>query len=177
MSLYADKVGAVGWGGARGGGVLRLTVSLYADKVGAGGGMGGMAYWGSPWCCMLTRWRPGGGEGVGLKSDTHPCVACKIFCCCYCTLLLLLMAPLLHTVRGSITTAPSTGLSSASASHPSVLRHSLPDLPATACQEPWSAWAKHLASFGCQANVVAGSPYYKMLIGRLCGYTEENVDT
>ncbi len=34
-------------------------------------------------------------------------------------------------------------------------------------REPWSAWGPHLASFGCQANAVAGSAYYKVLIGEL----------
>mmetsp|Transcript_14022 Transcript_14022/g.30350 ORF Transcript_14022/g.30350 Transcript_14022/m.30350 type:complete len:369 (-) Transcript_14022:363-1469(-) len=42
-------------------------------------------------------------------------------------------------------------------------------------KEPWSKWAQHLASFGCQANTVAGSPYYKLLIGRMLGYSEDNV--
>lgn len=42
-------------------------------------------------------------------------------------------------------------------------------------REPFASWARHLASFGCQANVVAGSAYYKLLIGQLLGYKLENV--
>eukprot|EP00878_Enallax_costatus_P009352 GHUV01009774.1.p1 GENE.GHUV01009774.1~~GHUV01009774.1.p1 ORF type:complete len:377 (+),score=87.89 GHUV01009774.1:500-1630(+) len=42
-------------------------------------------------------------------------------------------------------------------------------------REPFASWALHLASFGCQANVVAGSSYYKLLIGQLLGYKLENV--
>lgn len=42
-------------------------------------------------------------------------------------------------------------------------------------REPFASWARHLASFGCQANAVAGSAYYKLLIGQLLGYKQENV--
>jgi hypothetical protein len=42
-------------------------------------------------------------------------------------------------------------------------------------REPFASWATHLASFGCQANAVAGSAYYKLLIGQLLGYKLENV--
>jgi hypothetical protein len=42
-------------------------------------------------------------------------------------------------------------------------------------REPFASWARHLASFGCQANAVAGSAYYKLLIGLLLGYKPENV--
>ncbi|KAL6762156.1 hypothetical protein V8C86DRAFT_2521612 [Haematococcus lacustris] len=42
-------------------------------------------------------------------------------------------------------------------------------------KEPWARWAPHLASFGFQANIVAGSPYFKLLTGRILGYKEENV--
>jgi hypothetical protein len=42
-------------------------------------------------------------------------------------------------------------------------------------REPFASWASHLASFGCQANLVAGSAYYKLLIGQLLGYKLENV--
>lgn len=42
-------------------------------------------------------------------------------------------------------------------------------------REPFASWAAHLAGFGCQANVAAGSSYYKLLIGRLLGYKTENV--
>eukprot|EP00882_Tetradesmus_deserticola_P023574 GHRQ01025667.1.p1 GENE.GHRQ01025667.1~~GHRQ01025667.1.p1 ORF type:complete len:187 (+),score=47.30 GHRQ01025667.1:244-804(+) len=42
-------------------------------------------------------------------------------------------------------------------------------------REPFASWAAHLASFGCQANTVAGSAYYKLLIGLLLGYQLENV--
>jgi hypothetical protein len=42
-------------------------------------------------------------------------------------------------------------------------------------REPFASWARHLASFGCQANTVAGSAYYKLLIGQMLGYKQENV--
>lgn len=42
-------------------------------------------------------------------------------------------------------------------------------------REPYASWAEHLCSFGCQANIVAGSAYYKLLIGQLLGYKLENV--
>ncbi|KAI8468784.1 MAG: hypothetical protein J3K34DRAFT_426216 [Monoraphidium minutum] len=42
-------------------------------------------------------------------------------------------------------------------------------------QEPFRAWAAHLAGFGAQAGVVAESPYYKLLIGRALGYSEDNI--
>lgn len=29
-------------------------------------------------------------------------------------------------------------------------------------KDPWQAWAKHLASFGAQAALVAGSPFYQV---------------
>lgn len=41
--------------------------------------------------------------------------------------------------------------------------------------EPWRSWAAHLVSFGAQAALVAGTPYYKLLVGRMLGYKEENV--
>ena len=37
-------------------------------------------------------------------------------------------------------------------------------------REPWNKWGPHLASFGFQANAVAGSPYYRLLCGLLLGY-------
>ncbi|GLI69440.1 hypothetical protein VaNZ11_014052, partial [Volvox africanus] len=40
---------------------------------------------------------------------------------------------------------------------------------------PWNVWGPHLASFGCQANTVAGSAYYKVLIGKILGYNDENI--
>ncbi|GIL74705.1 hypothetical protein Vretimale_2339 [Volvox reticuliferus] len=42
-------------------------------------------------------------------------------------------------------------------------------------KEPWNVWGPHLASFGCQANAVAGSAYYKVLIGKILGYSDENI--
>ena len=45
----------------------------------------------------------------------------------------------------------------------------------TAKAEPWRSWGAHLASFGAQAALVADSPYYKLLIGRVLGYNEDNV--
>jgi hypothetical protein len=41
--------------------------------------------------------------------------------------------------------------------------------------EPWRAWGAHLAGFGAQAALVADSPYYKLLIGRMLGYREEHI--
>jgi len=32
-------------------------------------------------------------------------------------------------------------------------------------QQPWQAWAKHLAGLGVQSSIVADSPFYKLLIG------------
>lgn len=42
-------------------------------------------------------------------------------------------------------------------------------------KQPFRAWAQHLASFGAQAALVADSPYYKLLIGRMMGYSEQNI--
>ncbi|KAI8463943.1 MAG: hypothetical protein J3K34DRAFT_442202 [Monoraphidium minutum] len=41
---------------------------------------------------------------------------------------------------------------------------------------PFAARAAHLCSFGCQANMVAGSSYYKLLIGLLLGYRRDRVE-
>jgi len=40
---------------------------------------------------------------------------------------------------------------------------------------PWLPWAENMASFGAQAALVAGSPFYQMLIGRMLGYKEKNI--
>eukprot|EP00195_Chlamydomonas_chlamydogama_P007386 CAMPEP_0202904644 /NCGR_PEP_ID=MMETSP1392-20130828/30463_1 /ASSEMBLY_ACC=CAM_ASM_000868 /TAXON_ID=225041 /ORGANISM="Chlamydomonas chlamydogama, Strain SAG 11-48b" /LENGTH=321 /DNA_ID=CAMNT_0049592387 /DNA_START=167 /DNA_END=1135 /DNA_ORIENTATION=+ len=45
----------------------------------------------------------------------------------------------------------------------------------SAKKEPFKSWAAHLASFGAQAALVADSPYYKLLIGRVLGYKEEHI--
>jgi hypothetical protein len=37
-------------------------------------------------------------------------------------------------------------------------------------------YTKELASFGCQAALVAGSPYYQLLVGLLLGYSMDNID-
>lgn len=42
--------------------------------------------------------------------------------------------------------------------------------------EPFRPWAAHLASFGAQAALVADSPYYKLLIGRVLGYKEAHIN-
>lgn len=42
-------------------------------------------------------------------------------------------------------------------------------------KSPYKERAKLLASFGAQAALVAGSPYYQTLIGRCLGYKEENI--
>jgi hypothetical protein len=41
---------------------------------------------------------------------------------------------------------------------------------------PYRERATHLASFGAQAALVAGSPYYQYLVGRVLGYKETNID-
>jgi len=41
--------------------------------------------------------------------------------------------------------------------------------------EPFLSYARHLAGFGCQAALEAGSPFYRVLVGRLLGYAPENV--
>ena len=48
-------------------------------------------------------------------------------------------------------------------------------LLAARCQ-PYKAWAEHLAGLGVQAGIVADSPFYKLLIGRVLGYSEANVN-
>jgi hypothetical protein len=42
-------------------------------------------------------------------------------------------------------------------------------------QQPWLAWGKHLASQGVQSAIVADSPFYKLLIGRILGYQPANI--
>ena len=42
-------------------------------------------------------------------------------------------------------------------------------------KSPYKERAKLLASFGAQAALVAGSPYYQTLIGRCLGYKEDNI--
>ena len=42
-------------------------------------------------------------------------------------------------------------------------------------QQPFKAWAQHLVNIGVQASLVADSPYYKLLIGKMLGYKEENI--
>jgi len=44
-------------------------------------------------------------------------------------------------------------------------------------REPWTSWAPHLAEFGAQASLIAQSPYYGLLVGRILGYAEENIRT
>jgi hypothetical protein len=43
-------------------------------------------------------------------------------------------------------------------------------------KSPYKERAKFMASIGVQAALVAGSPYYQTLIGRVLGYKEENID-
>ena len=45
-----------------------------------------------------------------------------------------------------------------------------------AAKKPFPARAKELASFGAQAALVAGSPYYQLLVGMLLGYKTDNID-
>ena len=65
-----------------------------------------------------------------------------------------------------------------------VIPANVPGLPARkgltaivcAGASPFLERAKHLASFGAQAALVAGSPYYQYLVGRVLGYREANID-
>lgn len=43
-------------------------------------------------------------------------------------------------------------------------------------QEPFRSWAAHLAQLGVQASVVADSPFYKLLVGKILGYKSENIE-
>lgn len=45
-----------------------------------------------------------------------------------------------------------------------------------AARAPFPRRAKHLASFGCQAALVAQSPYYQVLVGLLLGYELGHID-
>lgn len=47
---------------------------------------------------------------------------------------------------------------------------------AHAAKSPWRERAAHLASFGAQAALVAGSPYYQLLVGSILGYAPRNVE-
>ena len=42
-------------------------------------------------------------------------------------------------------------------------------------QQPFKAWGARLAEIGVQAALVADSPYYKLLVGRILGYKERNI--
>jgi len=42
-------------------------------------------------------------------------------------------------------------------------------------QQPFKAWGARLAEIGVQAALIADSPYYKLLVGRILGYKEENI--
>ncbi|KAK9830163.1 hypothetical protein WJX72_010083 [[Myrmecia] bisecta] len=42
-------------------------------------------------------------------------------------------------------------------------------------KEPFASRAKHLASFGAQAGLIAGSAYYQYLVGAILGYKPENI--
>ncbi|GFH23358.1 uncharacterized protein HaLaN_20960 [Haematococcus lacustris] len=42
-------------------------------------------------------------------------------------------------------------------------------------KSPFKEWARALAGFGAQAALVADSPYYKLLVGRMMGYQERNI--
>ena len=43
-------------------------------------------------------------------------------------------------------------------------------------KSPWKERAAHLASFGAQAALVAGSPYYQLLVGSILGYAPRNIE-
>lgn len=42
-------------------------------------------------------------------------------------------------------------------------------------QQPFKSWGEYLAKIHVQASLVADSPYYKCLIGRILGYKEEHI--
>ncbi|KAL6754050.1 hypothetical protein V8C86DRAFT_2712690 [Haematococcus lacustris] len=42
-------------------------------------------------------------------------------------------------------------------------------------KSPFKEWARALAGFGAQAALVAESPFYKLLVGRMMGYDERNI--
>jgi hypothetical protein len=42
-------------------------------------------------------------------------------------------------------------------------------------QPPFKAWGMKLAEIGVQAALVADSPYYKLLVGTILGYKQENI--
>jgi hypothetical protein len=42
-------------------------------------------------------------------------------------------------------------------------------------QAPYRQWGAHLAEVGVQGSLVAGSPFYKLLVGKILGYKHENV--
>lgn len=46
----------------------------------------------------------------------------------------------------------------------------------SAKRQPFKAWGAYLASIGAQASVVAESEFYKLVIGRMMGYKEENIE-
>jgi len=48
-------------------------------------------------------------------------------------------------------------------------------LVVAAKQQPFKAWGARLAEIGVQAALIADSPYYKLLVGRILGYKEENI--
>jgi hypothetical protein len=48
-------------------------------------------------------------------------------------------------------------------------------LVVAAKQQPFKAWGAKLAEIGVQAALIADSPYYKLLVGRILGYKEENI--
>ena len=48
-------------------------------------------------------------------------------------------------------------------------------LVVAAKQQPFKAWGTRLAEIGVQAALIADSPYYKMLVGRILGYKEANI--
>ena len=45
-----------------------------------------------------------------------------------------------------------------------------------ASKSPFAERAEHLATFGAQAALVAGSPYYQLLVGRILGYDARNIE-
>lgn len=43
-------------------------------------------------------------------------------------------------------------------------------------RQPFASWGSYLSSFGAQASLVADSEFYKMIIGRIMGYKNENIE-
>lgn len=83
--------------------------------------------------------------------------------------------PLVITLLQSIASNPDLAITLSPA----------PSLPGSPClgltalisanKEPYLSWARHMGSFGAQSAIVAESSYYKLLIGKMLGYNDDNI--